>query len=209
MKPVNLSKIPLDDYPGLVSDLLDGRVRLYFSMVAHSRFSFLEEGGEIWPSRDGIYEIIHPKQVARELQTRYRGTDQGGISLPDVKDNQGNKLSVIHTDEDFAPDEERRYGITMVRFPWDCFQVEWIEKQQMIRYSKPIPVNLLVNDFLNENSQGARDIKQFDSWLQETGKGKYLPDCARYEWTTKTGSVKKSKSRVKSVLSELKAAELQ
>ena len=209
MMPVNLSKIPLDDYPDLVSALLDGRARLYFSMVAHAQFSFLKEDGNILYSRDGIYEITYPNQVARELRARFRGTDQGGISLPTVKDSQGNKLHVIHSDEDFAPDDKGRYGITLVRFPWDCFQVELVEKQPMVRYTKATPVNLLVNDFLNENSEGARDIKQFNGWLKNTGRGKYLPDCSRYEWTTETVPEKISKSRLKSVLSELKAAERQ
>jgi hypothetical protein len=126
-----------------------------------------------------------------------------------VRDEQGQELHVIHCDEDFAPDHRGRIGHTMVRFPWDCFKVELHEKQPMVRYTNATPANMLVNEFLNSCPLGPRDIKHFDSWLKKTGRGKYLPDCSRYEWTTKTGTEKISKSRMKSVLSELKAAERQ
>ncbi len=192
MKAVNLSKIALDDYPDLVSALLDGRVRLYFVMVAHARFSFLEQDGHIWNSRDGIYEVIHPKQVARDLQTRYRGTDHGGISLPHIKDDQGNELCVIHSDEDFV-DHEGKQCITLVRFPYDQFQVEWMEPFEKTKEPRS-PAALLVTEYLAVKPTGNlpglrtwaadqygaskinRDGKRHLRWIDPLGDEQIVPE---------------------------------
>jgi hypothetical protein len=205
MKAMNLAKIPLSDYPDLIQAIIDGRAKIYFYMVAHGDYRFMSEDG-IWGSRNERCEIVHATHILGDLQRRYRGSDLDGISLPDVRDEQGQELCVIHRDEDFAPDHRGRIGHTMVRFPWDCFKVELheAEAQQVIRYTKPTPVNVLVNDFLNECTEGVRGISEFGVWLREKRDGCYLDDIGKYEWPTKNGRQRKSKSRVKSILSNFK-----
>ena len=164
MTTMNLSKIPLSDYPDLVSAILDGQVRLHFSMVAHSEYSFLEEDGSIWHSRNGRYEVVHPSQVAKELQARFRGSDLGGISLPELRDDKGNRLYVIHSDEDFAPDDMGRQGITLVRFPYDQFQIEWLEPSKKTIEPRG-PGGHLVKEYLEKNPSGG--ISGLRKWAAE------------------------------------------
>ena len=153
----NLTEVPRDQLPRLVEAIIDKKASIYFYMRAHSTYEFLRDDGELWPSQTGRYELKYPAQIVDELQRLYRGQGLGGISVPEILDDDRCTYCIVHTGDDgwsLNADGSDRQSVNLVRFPYDQFQVEWIDGDK--KTSRVRDPGYMAQAFLKEHQTGGK-----------------------------------------------------
>jgi hypothetical protein len=201
MTIMNLTEVPREELPRLVEAIIDKKASIYFYMRAHSTYEFLRDDGELWPSQTGRYELKDPAHIVDELQRLYRGQGLGGISVPEILDKEQRTHYVVRSDDDgrsLNADGTWLQGINLVRFPYDQFQVEWIDDEK--KTSRARDTGYLVKEFLRDHPTGGKpDLLR---WLSARSEVKEITKDS-ITWTDPMGrSYSKSLKTILNLVSE-------
>lgn len=205
-------RIPLSDVtkkqaPGIIQDILDGKAVAYLYLVAHSDYWFYYEDGTDGHPWSGRYRLARQDWMCWWLQhPECTGTTSGTLI-----DDQGRKFSIGYSRYYDGPnlrDEEGNFQ--QPAFKPRNFGIVY-EDQEAAPAPEPVanagplpaaPVDLVAR-FLAECSPAG--MREFGSWLGKRG-GSYNPREQAYTWPGPVGPVRKSRSRISNLISELKKA---
>jgi hypothetical protein len=173
MTKINLTEVRRKHLPRLVEAINDKKASIYFSMQAHSQYEILRDDGERGPSQTGRYKLKNPAHIVDELQRLYRGQGLGGISVPEILDDDRCAYYIVHTGDDgwsLNTDGTWLQGINLVRFPYDQFQVEWNDGDK--KTSRVRDTGYMVKAFLQDYPTGGKS--ELLRWLKARSEVKEI-----------------------------------
>ena len=185
MTTTNLSEVPKEQLPRLIEDIIDEKAKVYFYMKAHSQYVFIRDDGR-WPSQTGRYELKYPAQIVDELQRLYRGKGLGGISVPEILDEDKRTNYVCHTDDNgwsLDIEGEWQQSMNLVRFPYDQFQIEWScadKETSRVRDS-----GFMAQAFLKDHPAGGK--AELLRWLEDRDEVEEITENS-VTWTDPAGN---------------------
>lgn len=187
MTRMNLTEVPREQLPRLVEAIIDKKASIYFYMRAQSKYEFLKDDGELRRSQTGRYELKNPAHIVDELQRLYRGQGLGGISVPEILDDDRCTFYIIHTGDDgWSPDADGtwRQGVNLVRFPYDQFQVEWNDDDK--KTSRVRDTGYMAQSFLKDHPTGGK--AELLRWLDDRDEVTEVSEDS-VMWADPTGKI--------------------